>query len=418
MKSVSINLEALDANEKTNQAAKSAWKAARARLKNLKSGYYDTPVDESLSQVGACVELAKKVRGRLSFTDVVLIGIGGSSLGPIALIEALGTKRNVDFTFLENPDTTDLARKLARLIPESTLVVIVTKSGGTFETLAVSNEVLQWLGTARIKDHVIAITDPAKGELRGWAKQHSVDTLSIAPSVGGRYSVFTPVGLFALELAGHSAQDFLRGAEVARNQLESDPSTLLLWAAALFERKDSHNIHVMMTYSTVARFVANWWVQLWSESLGKDRKGFTAIASVGATDQHSSFQLVRDGPRDKILWFVDWERSASLPASEGLFKSMSGIALADLLAIECASVKKVCSTQNIPHLSLTLNGHNAESYGELMFTLCALTSLMGEFLGVNPYDQPGVEEAKIYIEESLKDLRLRHEEVSSKLLKS
>ncbi len=400
------------------QKATAAWTNARARLAKNESGYFNAPIDDTLSQQRACTQLAQKVRARFSFTDVILIGIGGSSLGPIALIEALGTSRAVDFTFLENPDATDIARKLARLIPESTLVVIVTKSGGTFETLAISNEVINWLGTSRIKNQVIAVTDPTKGDLREWSKKYEVDTLAIAPSIGGRYSVFTPVGLFLLELAGHSSQKFLEGANTARTQIERDPTALCTWAASLLRHSEDAPIHVMMTYSTVGRFLANWWVQLWSESLGKNRKGFTAVASVGATDQHSSFQLVRDGPRDKMIWFVTWERATALPASGGVFPTMSGIALQDLIAIEYAAIKKVCMTQNIPHLALTLKGHNAESYGEVMFTLCALTSLMGELLGVNPYDQPGVEEGKVYIEEGLRDLRLRHEQVSPKLIKS
>jgi glucose-6-phosphate isomerase len=163
----------------------------------------------------------------------------------------------------------------------------------------------------------------------------------------------------------------------------------------------------MMPYSTPLRLLANWWVQLWAESLGKDGKGFTAIPSLGAIDQHSMLQLLRDGPNDKVIWFVnvqDFKTKVIVPSVNFKVKSfdlLEGQELGSILDTEFRAVQKVMTNQKRPHLQVQLDSISEESIGACFFIFSMLTAFMGEILKVNPFDQPGVEEGKVYIRETL-----------------
>ena len=164
----------------------------------------------------------------------------------------------------------------------------------------------------------------------------------------------------------------------------------------------------MMPYSTPIRLVANWWVQLWAESLGKNGKGFTAVPSLGAVDQHSMLQLLRDGPNDKIIWFIniqDFEKKITVPSvgfKSKTFDLLEKQDLGTILNTEFRAIQKVMINQKRPNLQLQLDTLNEESIGAIFFYFCVLTAFMGEIMDVNPFDQPGVEEGKIYIQENLK----------------
>ncbi|MEK7690976.1 MAG: hypothetical protein AAB425_08145, partial [Bdellovibrionota bacterium] len=165
-------------------------------------------------------------------------------------------------------------------------------------------------------------------------------------------------------------------------------------------------------YSSRLRAIGDWWVQLWSESLGKDGKGFTALAALGATDQHSILQLLRDGPDDKITWFITVEqRQDSVPIPKlsvrvgddvpPTFKLLEGQSLESLLRVEYTATSRVLSQGNRPHISYQLDRLDERNLGALMFAFCAQTAITGACLGVNPFDQPGVQEAKNYIRTAL-----------------
>jgi glucose-6-phosphate isomerase len=164
---------------------------------------------------------------------------------------------------------------------------------------------------------------------------------------------------------------------------------------------------VMMPYSTPLRLLANWWVQLWAESLGKDGKGFTSVPSLGAIDQHSMLQLLRDGPNDKVIWFVnvlDFQAPVKIPSigfKVKTFDLLEGQDLGSLLDTEFRAIQKVMTNQKRPHLQMQLDSITEESIGAVFFALSVLTSYMGDVMNVNPFDQPGVEEGKIYIREKL-----------------
>ena len=199
-----------------------AWKKLQARYASKEVGFYDSPITPAIHQLAECQALAQKILSSGNFTDALFLGIGGSSLGPISLLSALtsANKHALKVQFMENPDPTDWKSRLSGLNPQTTLVVCVTKSGTTFETMAQFLLALEWLGFDRWKTHTVAITDPQKGDLKKFATEHELPTLHIDPSMGGRFSIFTPVGLFPALLAGLDAEAFLKGASQVRDYVE------------------------------------------------------------------------------------------------------------------------------------------------------------------------------------------------------
>ena len=309
------------------------WNTTLQKLHQKVSGFYNAVITPELSQIQACLEASKTFLANPEIKNCVFIGIGGSSLGPMCLIDSLKhlAKSPIQFHFFENPDPIDWNYRIQKLIPSQTLVCVVTKSGTTYETLALFMLAYDWLtkalGHHQAARQTLAITDPERGELLEFAKKESITTLSIDPSVGGRYSIFTPVGLFAGALAGLNMEAFLLGAKKVRDYAEKatqEKNLFLTWGYYLNSLYKNNRTHVMMPYSTSLRLVANWWVQLWAESLGKDGKGFTAIPSLGAIDQHSMLQLLRDGPNDKMIWFVnvqDFKTTVKVPSLNFKIKS-------------------------------------------------------------------------------------------------
>ncbi|MFZ9595731.1 MAG: glucose-6-phosphate isomerase [Bdellovibrionia bacterium] len=398
------------------------WSQLKDRFASREVGFYDAPVDSELSDIQACQELAAQVLQNPQISDCLFLGIGGSALGPISLLSALREKcsTRIRFHFLENPDPLEWKSTLASLRPDSTLVCSVTKSGTTFETMAQTLLALQWLGRERWKTHFVAITDPKKGDLRQFASDEGLKTLSIHPSIGGRFSVFSSVGLFPAALAGLSLDSFLAGAAQIREYMDKCPgekNPIFILADEFIRQYPKRSTHVCMPYSTRLKSLGAWFVQLWGESLGKDGKGFNPLAALGATDQHSILQLLRDGPDDKVTFFITVdhvEDPISIPkVSAGAgqwktypaFKILEGHSLHELMGIEQRSIALVLSRQTRPSLTIRLDRLDEKSMGAVFFFFSVLTAFTGEKWGVNPFDQPGVEEGKVYIREALSQQR-------------
>lgn len=403
------------------------WQALQHRFDRGEAGYHRAPGDPILNHAAEARALAEKIRGSGSFTDCLFLGIGGSALGPKSLLEALRHKASpgIRFHFQENPDPVDWKHTLSFLLPAHTLVCAVTKSGTTFETLAQLLIALEWLGRERWASHLVCITDPEKGDLREFARQHGLQSLPIAPAMGGRFSVFTPVGLFPAALAGLSIDDFLRGAAQVRDHLDKGPhekNPLFVLGHEFIRHFPKRPIHVFMPYSTPLRGFGAWFSQLWGESLGKDGKGFTPVAALGATDQHGLLQLLRDGPDDKITWFVTVDsidddvaipkRPAGLDSSNlPALAQLEGNSLSALLRIEYQATSLVLTRRGRPHLTFRMDRLDERSLGALTFAFCSLTAVTGALWNVNPFDQPGVEESKVLIRESLRAARSQPEEI-------
>ncbi len=394
-----------------------AWSMARARFNAQDAAFFNAPVDPTISALPESMRMAHALQERLEIKDCLFLGIGGSALGPLCVLEALSHQRSnaIRFHFKDNVDPLDWEETLGKLDPKHTLLVICTKSGTTFETLAQALCALEWmtaaLGETQALERAVLITDPEKGDLRKWATDSKLKwVLPIHPAVGGRFSVFTPVGLFAFALAGLDAQSFMKGAADAREAFNQNPAhPLLKLGAVLVKQAQAYPNHVMMPYSTKLKLLGSWFVQLWGESLGKDGRGFTPLAAVGATDQHSLLQLLRDGPNDKVVFFIrvkDTVEKATIPTHPSLerypaFKLLMGHSLGALLDIEREAVRRVLKNQDRPSVTLELDSLDEASLGTLLFSFSVLTAFTGAAMQVNPFDQPGVEEGKVYIREAL-----------------
>jgi len=386
-------------------------------------GFYDL-VDQSAS----VRQIARFAEGLGQAHDHVLVlGIGGSALGTRALLDALRAPawnelddEGRDFfprlTVLENVDPTSVAAALKRIDPRRVLVNVVSKSGGTAETMAQYLVVRAWLdealGPAAYR-HLVFTTDPARGALRELATQEGIATLTVPPGVGGRFSVLSPVGLLPAALVGIDIAGLLVGARAALDQAQSDdllrnPAALyagLHWAADTWL---GARLHVLMPYTDRLRQLAQWYRQLWAESLGKrlDRRGQpvhtgpTPVGAVGATDQHSQVQLFMEGPFDKALTFIvvdDLGVDVPIPARAGLPADLAylpGHSLAELLRAEYAATAAALARMGRMNLTLRLPDLSAASVGELLMFFQVATGYAGVWYGIDPFDQPGVELGK------------------------
>ena len=398
--------------------ARAAVETTAARRDRGEIGFLDLPADRATAR--ACLDFARDLPPEID--TMVVLGIGGSSLGPRALYSALarpfdqlrprspGMPRRLFFP--DNVDPVTMQGLLEVCDPERTLWNVVTKSGGTAETAAqllVIDELLQQkLGAERARRHVVATTDPAKGALRKTAEARGWQTFAVPPSVGGRFSVLSPVGLLPAAVAGLDVVGLLDGAQAMRDQcfpgtdLATNPALRLAALLHFHDVERRRPIHVVMSYVDALFDTADWFRQLWAESLGKDGKGPTPVAARGATDQHSQLQLYAEGPDDKVLLFLTAaERGGEvrIPDSE-LARSapdyayLAGKGMGQLLDAELRGTMGSLRRRKRPVGLLSLARVDAAPLGALLMLLEAATAFAGPLYGVDPYDQPGVEEAK------------------------
>jgi len=383
-------------------------------------GFVSLPDDESLHRQST--EFAARVRGQ--FDDVVVLGIGGSALGPIALRTALlapdwNSLSNEErrgqprLHVLDNVDPDTIGALLDRLSLERSLFVVISKSGGTAETMAQYLVVRERLAatTKNTKDHLVFVTDPSKGALREIANAERIPALDIPPAVGGRFSVLTPVGILPAALVGIDTGALLTGAgdlaaKCAGTVLGSNPAGLFSTLQYLSDTKLGRHIQVLMPYADPLRNLADWYVQLWAESLGKHRTpgdagvGPTPLGALGATDQHSKVQLFMEGPPDKTVTFIAVRQLGSdivIPRLHSEVKELGylgGHRLGELLSIEQRATAGALARRGRPNMTIHVERVDAWHLGALFMLLEIATVYAGELYGVNPLDQPGVELGK------------------------
>jgi glucose-6-phosphate isomerase len=404
-------------------ASAPAFEAAHARFRELAAsgvvGFVDVATDEKLA--GQSLAFAESARGK--FDDVVVLGIGGSALGTIALRTALlepgwnalaaadrgGRPR---LHVLDNVDPVTIAALLDRLDLARTLWIVISKSGGTAETMSQFLIVYARYGAAGLAPagNFAFVTDPKQGALRPLARTLGVRALDIPPNVGGRFSVMTPVGVLPAALAGVDVRALLAGAaDMARRcetaDLRRNPAGVYAVLQWLSDTTHGRTINVFMPYSDQLRDMADWFVQLWAESLGKARRdgsfvGQTPLAALGATDQHSQVQLFMEGPENKTVTFVGVRERAVDLAMTGAFPDVTGVAylaghsLAELLRVELRATAGALAGRGRPNLTIELERVDAWHVGGLMMLLELATAYGGQLYGVDAFDQPGVELGK------------------------
>jgi len=406
-------------------AAAHAHATTMARRAAGEIGFFDLPDDRASAR--ACMDYARGLPPEID--TMVVLGIGGSSLGPRALYSALGAPFDIlrprtpglprRLFFPDNVDPSTFAALLDTLPLERTVWNVVTKSGGTAETcaqlLVVADRLERKLGREAARRRLVCTTDPARGALRKLATDWGLASFAVPPNVGGRFSVLSPVGLLPAAVAGLDVVGLLDGAAAMRARLETssladNPALALATLLHHHHVRRGRPMTVVMSYVDGLYDLADWFRQLWAESLGKERGvdgqrlnvGPTPIAARGATDQHSQLQLYAEGPDDKAYLFLDVGArgvevtipASELAASQPDFAYLAGRGMGELLDAECTGTMASLSGRQRPVARLSLDAPRAEAVGAAIMLLEAATAFAGPLYGVDPFDQPGVEEAK------------------------
>lgn len=336
------------------------------------------------STEGFCLQAAERLGQAFrqsGVRDILWIGIGGSSLGSRTLVESLATLSPSEprWHFLEAPDATLWRHLSAQLDAEATLVVCASKSGETFETLDWLNVVLAWIPKRLWTTRIITLTDPDHGPLRAWTRAHDLISLPIAEPIGGRFSVWSPVGSLAMTLAGIDARAFWEGSQamVQSVLLKTDMGwDLFRLVDRLCAMREQRPVHVLMPYGARLRCLSHWWVQLWAESLGKNGVGFFPIASLGPHDQHSLMQLLLDGPDQAVVGFVTTHDQ--------------GGARSRLVDAAFHGNRDALAAKGRPWFQLDVPALDAASLGAIMTSFAWMTTYAGISLGIDPLNQPAV----------------------------
>lgn len=353
--------------------------------------------------------------------DVVVLGIGGSALGAVALRTALLPRDwnartpeqrggRARLHVLDNVDPRSVQGLLDVVNLAKARVLVISKSGSTAETMSQYLLVRDRLRAAGLspREHLAFVTDPTKGVLRRVADAEGIPAFEIPSNVGGRFSVLSPVGTLPAALLGLDVEALIAGAAAMRDRcasgvLRENPAlafAALQWRA---HTEAGQGAHVLMPYSDALRDLAPWFVQLWAESLGKRQGsgahvGPTPIAAVGATDQHAQVQLFMEGPADKTVTFVDVEEHPDellIPAdAPAELAYLRGRGFAELLRAEARATAGALARAGRPTMTLRVERVDAWHLGGLFMLLELATVYAGQLYEVNPLDQPGVELGK------------------------
>ncbi len=376
-------------------------------------------------------QITRTVRAARRFDDLLVIGIGGSALGNRMLQAALNhpewnllskAKRRgrPRLHVLDNVDPERLAALLDVLNLKKTLVNVITKSGDTAETMSnfmvVRQRLLRAVGHDRLDRHIIATTDATRGNLRALVEAEGYTAFDVPDGVGGRYSVLTPVGLVSAAFCGINIAHLLAGAAAMEQRCRTkivakNPAAVHALLHYRFDVDKGKRLCVLMPYSHRLRLVADWFAQLWGESLGKKHDaagekivhvGPTPIGALGVTDQHSQLQLYTEGPNDKVITLLAVDRPARdlrIPRGFARYEGLaylSGHTQGELFAAEYQGTLRALVENQRPVLTLRVPEISAYTLGQLIMFYEISTALAGYLYGVNPFDQPGVELGKRY----------------------
>lgn len=413
----------LDAAELTARVGQYAAAAAAMKTKR-DSGmkWRNLPYNQG-QVVQKLLEAAGYVRE--NFDTFVVLGIGGSALGPIAVQQALSHLRYNDLSkerragpklYVEdNVDPERMASFFDVIDVKRTCFNVITKSGSTSETMAqllLFTEALRREVGEDWSRHVIATTDESKGNLIKIAKENGLRTFYVPDGVGGRFSELCPVGLLAAAVCGIDIKELLAGAAYM-DELCTEPDihknpAYMLAALEVLAMEKGCNIGVLMPYADSLRYMADWYAQLWAESLGKNKDlqgnpvhtGQTPVKALGVTDQHSQVQLYTEGPFDKVVTFLCVEKYREEVAIPHVFDGipdvsfLSGHTFNELISSEQRATEYAVTKSGHMNKSIRLPEVNPFTIGQLLYLFEVQTAFAGELLNINAFDQPGVEEGK------------------------
>lgn len=401
-----------------------AFEEVEARRAAGEIGFFDLPGDHALGD--RTREAASAVFDGCE--ALVVVGIGGSALGALALRNALLPPAWNELTpsarggrprlhVLDNPDPRTVSALTERLDLSRTFFNFVSKSGATSETLAhflvVHRALVDALGPRAAERHVLFTTGPTGGAFRRLAAELRAPTLPVPSNVGGRFSVLSPAGIFPAAAVGIDTAAVLAGAgDMARRcatpELGRNPAGMLAALLHSAATEADAPIHVFMPYSDRARALARWFQQLWAESLGKslDRRGArvetgpTPLPAAGAQDLHSLLQLFMEGPRDKVAVFLGLRDPGvdvpipAAPSDDPAFAHLAGRTLFQLLDAERRATAEALRRASRPNMTITADRLDARNLGALFMLFQIAVVYAGALYGVDPLNQPGVELAK------------------------
>lgn len=383
-----------------------AYEALKFEHEGQSVGYYDIAESSLL----LCEEVTSSLLKNTVYIDTIaVVGIGGSSLGLKAIDRLLRPKtpHAKKILYFENSDPVSIAAEASKVEFAKTLFVVISKSGGTVETLSIFKYLISKFDIILENSPQVIVISDEKSVLSQFAKHYNLKRFVIPSNVGGRFSVLSAVGVVPLMLAGFDFTGVLNGAQSFSERFwERKEEHLLRKAAFCVANRQKYPINVLFSYSDTFEEFGKWVVQLWGESLGKrnrrgERVGLTPISLIGSVDQHSFLQLIIEGPLNKTVTFMSIEHSRdelmipemSLPFLE---KSdfVNGKSFNTLINAQCQATMQSVQQSGVSVDEIVWECIDEASVGEMIMYYELLTSAAGALLEINTYDQPGVELGK------------------------
>ena len=375
-------------------------------------GWLTLPTAEETEEMRRIQAAADRIRAT---SDVfVVIGIGGSYLGPRAAIELLqGCNHNIgkgkgdpQIFFAGNTLSTRAWNELLRLLEGKDFSVAVISKSGTTTEPAIAFRGLRWLlerkyGTNGAKKRIYAITDPCKGALRQMADEEGWESFVIPPAAGGRFSVLTPVGLLPLAVAGIDIRQVMSGAYEAMeeyNNLRSFENPVWLYAGVRnLLYRNGKAIEILESYEPGFRMFGGWWQQLFGESEGKDGKGIFPVAAEFTPDLHSLGQMIQQGERNIFETMVRFDAPDQKMTIMGDYKNLDGLNYLEGKTLDFVDEKAYLGTLaahvdgGVPVITMDMGELNDKKLGEMFYFFELCCGVSAYILDVNPFNQPGVE---------------------------
>ena len=374
-------------------------------------GWLNLPVAEETEEIRRIRAAAKQIR---ETSDVfVVIGIGGSYLGPRAAIELLqGANHNIgkgkgnpQIFYAGNGLSTRGWNELQRLLEGKDFsIAIISKSGTTTEP-AIATRALRWMlerkyGTEGAKKRTYAITDPVKGALRQMAEEEGWETFVIPPNVGGRYSVLTAVGLLPMAVAGIDPMEVMAGAVQAKKDYDVRSFENPVWLYAATRNllyRHGKAIEILESFEPSFKMMSGWWQQLFGESEGKDGKGIFPVTAELTADLHSLGQMIQQGERNIFETMVRFDAPENKMVIGGDYKNLDGLNYLEGKTLDFVDEQAFRGTLaahvdgGVPVITVDMGQLDARKLGELFYFFELSCGISAYMLGVNPFNQPGVE---------------------------
>ena len=394
----------------------------RIKEEKNKIGHYNLPQQDT-TYISNYLKELDKIQKINSINDIVIIGIGGSSLGIKSIYYFIQPVRklNCKIHFIDSTDSVTINNICSNLDIKSTHFFIISKSGETIETIALYKYILTLINDAKLDYLPLTFITDKNSLLEQHAKKNNALVVNIQDNISGRFSVLSSVGIIPLALAGIEIDNLLKGAYKIQNSFFCNgyiQDILLKKAYFYAENSIRYNINAIFSYTDSLKYFNDWYVQLWGESLGKRQNnsafnvGLTPIGLIGPKDQHSFLQLLLEGTRDKSVTFIKLENfnfkgtipDITLEKLENL-NIINNVNFSDLINMQANSIIQTIKNHNlIPSDEIIIKQQDEFNIGQLIYYYELLTSSVGDLLNINTYNQPAVEFSKNILINKLKKI--------------